>query len=297
MPATCFQCPDGQTTAIPSCLDRCRLNNRCLFLPTLRATAQSLNREINGFTITELLCGTREAYLKKTTDYAVNPLDRTFALHGSAVHVVNSDHADSLLAEKRLYAEHASGCFDLYGDILGDGIPTVGDYKVTSSYKVMQALGLYSVDVATGETYKTGMKKGLPKTRKEWRQDGARLGLQDWRIQQNYYRMLLESAGYPVERMLIQAIVRDASVATARTRNIDKPVYIIPINRIQDTWLKRYVRAKARRLEKALEQKRLPAICSARERWNDRKCSGYCDVAGHCDYGLALQPGLTAEAG
>ena len=37
------------------------------------------------------------------------------------------------------------------------------------SFEVMKALGIYKVDVETGEVYKTGLKKGQPKTRKEFR--------------------------------------------------------------------------------------------------------------------------------
>ena len=53
----------------------------------------------------------------------------------------------------------------------------------------MRALGYYKVDVLTGEVYKTGARKGQPKTRKEWRMDGVK-HLLDWAIQLNYYRML-----------------------------------------------------------------------------------------------------------
>lgn len=45
----------------------------------------------------------------------------------------------------------------------------------------MRALGYYKVDVPTGEVYKTGLKKGRPKTKKEWRTDGVRHIL-DWAI-------------------------------------------------------------------------------------------------------------------
>ena len=62
----------------------------------------------------------------------------------------------------------------------------------------MRALGYYKVDVPTGEIYKTGLKKGQPKYKKEWRTDGVRHIL-DWAIQLNYYRILLEQRGFEVK--------------------------------------------------------------------------------------------------
>ena len=77
----------------------------------------------------------------------------------------------------------------------------MGDLKVTSSYKLMKAFGIYKVDVPTGELYKTGVKKGQPKYRKEFRFDGVKDVL-DWAIQLNYYRMLLEQQGFKVSKSL-----------------------------------------------------------------------------------------------
>ena len=84
MPATRFICPDNQTTTIENCLEKCRLSQRCMFLPTLRAISKSLERNIKEPTVTELITGTRETYLRKTTNYAVNPQETLYALHGNA---------------------------------------------------------------------------------------------------------------------------------------------------------------------------------------------------------------------
>lgn len=288
MPARWFICPDGDIHEISACLQSCRMGSRCLFLPTLRAIAQAENRQIEGFTITELIAGTRETYLKKTVEYAAVPQDRILALHGSEVHAKFEQNAEDLLSEVRLREEDISGMFDLYGDVLGDGVLTLGDYKVTSSYKAMLALGKYAVEVETGEVFKSGVRKGQAKTRKEWQEDGVRKGIQDWRLQLNGYRVLLEKAGYPVDRMVIQMMIRDTGLEVAARRNVDQPVYLLPINRISDRWVKRYFNTKAQRLRDALSEQKLPPICSAKERWQDRKCQRYCDVAGACSYGLAL---------
>ena len=296
MTATAFICPHGDKVKIADCLKSCVKKQRCMFLPTLRAIAQSLERNIKEPTVTELLCGIRETYLKKTTDYAVDPMQQLYALHGSAVHTINEGHTEgNILSEERLADEVTSGKFDLYGQIIDLSDKTLGDYKITSSYKLMRALGYYKVDVPTGEVYKTGLRKGQPKTRKEWRTDGVRHIL-DWAIQVNYYRILLEQRGFKVESMKIQAFCRDFSLRIAEERNIRRQVYIININKISDRWIKLYMETKAKRLKEALEKGYLPQLCTPKERWNDRKCKDYCAVAGNCPYGRMVKAGMKQAA-
>ena len=298
MPAELFKCPDGNTIPVSECLTRCPCRQRCMFLPTLRALASSVKRNTDTPTVTELIGGTRELYLKKTSAYAVDPMKQIFALHGSAVHAMQENQTQGeLLSEERLHDSITSGKFDLYGRILTDSDATVlGDYKVTGSYKLMKALGYYRINVPTGETYKSGIKKGLPKYKKEWQTDGVRQ-IFEWAVQLNYYRMLLEEQGFSVGRMEIQAFCRDYGLQTAVQRNITKPVYLIPVSRISDRWLKRYMKAKADRFRKAVELNRMPEPCRPREWWNGRKCLDYCDVAESCPYGLALRQEKERKAG
>ncbi|MBR6889209.1 MAG: hypothetical protein IKN16_12330 [Selenomonadaceae bacterium] len=288
MPATRFICPDGQRVGIADCLRSCPNSQRCMFLPTLRAVANSLDRKLSEPTVTELIAGTRETFLKKTTDYAVDPASVLYALHGQAVHSINEHHTQGeILSEERLKDEITSGQFDLFGKILDADNGVLGDLKVTSSFKLMKALGIYKAKVNTGEVYKTGAKKGLPKFRTELRFDGVR-DLLDWAIQLNYYRMLLERAGFKVNRMYIQALCRDSGLRIAAERGIDKPVYIIAINKISDHWLEKYFHHKAKTLREAIATNTLPQLCSVRERWNDRKCLGYCAARENCPYAQRL---------
>ena len=289
MPATKFVCPDGQRIRIADCLKNCAKGQRCMFLPTLRAVANSLDRKISEPTVTELIAGVRETYLKKTSTYAVEPSSVLYALQGQAIHSINEHHTNgAILSEERLKDEITSGQFDLYGKILDEEEGVLGDLKVTSSFKLMKALGIYKVDVPTGEVYKSGTKKGLQKTKKEFRYDGVR-DLLEWAIQLNYYRILLEQQGFKVKRMYIQALCRDFNLRIATERGITQSVYIIPINRISDHWLKRYFKHKAKLLRDALETKTLPPVCSVRERWGDRKCLDYCAARENCPYAQKLE--------
>ena len=288
MPATKFICPDGKRIDIADCLSTCPNNQRCMFLPTLRAVAKSLDRQISEPTVTELISGTRETFLKKTTDYAVDPASILYALHGQAVHSINERHSQgNILSEERLKDEITSGQFDLFGKILDADDGVLGDLKITSSFKLMKALGIYKVKVDTGEVYKSGLKKGQPKFKTELRFDGVR-DLLDWSIQINYYRLLLERVGFKISRMYIQALCRDSGLRIAQERGIDKPVYIIPINKISDHWLQLYFHHKAKALRDAIESNTLPPVCSFRERWGNRKCLGYCAAREHCPYAQKL---------
>ena len=296
MPATKFICPTGQQVPIAKCLESCTMRERCMFLPTLRAVAKSLDRGLPEATVTELMSGTREVYLKKSSNYAVDPQATLYALHGQSFHNINENHTEGdILSEIRLQDKITSGKFDLYGKILDNNEGVLGDLKVTSSYKLAKALGIYKVDVPTGEVYKTGAKKGQPKTRKEFRHDGVKL-VMDWAIQLNYYRMLLEASGFTVKRMVIQAMCRDNSLRTAAELGIDRPVYIIPINKISDRWLVRYFSAKAKKLKTALTDHKLPQVCSHRERWHNRKCLEFCEVRGLCPYSQQVQMAMLGMA-
>lgn len=296
MPATAFYCPDGRCITVEKCLTNCPNTQRCMFLPTLRAVAKSLDRGIKEPTVTELIAGTRETYLKKTTDYAVDPQSVLYALHGSAVHTINENHTDgNMLSEIRLKDDITSGKFDLYGQIMDLDEGVLGDIKVTSSYKIMKALGRYKIDVPTGQYYASGIKKGQMKYKKEWRADGVR-GVLEWAIQLNYYRLLLEEQGLPVQKMVIQALCRDNSLRSANERGIDQAVYLIPIHKISDRWIKRYMRRKAELLQAAMQNKKMPPMCRTKERWNDRKCLDYCQVSSACPYGRYMKDAKSNQA-
>lgn len=288
MPATHFICPDGNCVRIEDCLRGCTNSQRCMFLPTLRAVAHSLDRKLSEPSVTELIAGTRETFLKKTTDYAVDPASVLYALHGQAVHSINERHTQGeILSEERLKDDITSGQFDLLGKILDSDDGVLGDLKVTSSFKLMKALGIYKAKVDTGEVYKSGLKKGQPKFRSELRFDGVR-DILDWAIQINYYRLLLERAGFKVNRMFIQALCRDSGLRISQERGITKSVYVIPVFGISDCWLLRYFRHKAKALRDAIDSNTLPPVCSFRERWGDRKCLGYCAARQNCPHAQAL---------
>ena len=286
MPATKFTCYNGDNILIQQCLRNCAHCNRCMALNTLEILAASVkDRGLDKPSVTELLCGTREVFLKHTTEYAVDPNSLVFAMHGSGVHALAEQNADDkLITELRLDSDTLgiTGQIDACGNnLVTRGKYSLVDMKVTSSYKAMLALGYYKEEVATRDVFKTGAKKGQPKTKKVLRTNGRR-DLLDWAIQVNIYRMLMQEAGYKVDDMYIQMLIRDYSLKVAAERGITKPVYLVKINSISDHWLQLWIAEKKRRLESALAKGTMPAKCSHRETWGGRKCSDYCAVKDAC---------------
>ena len=272
-----FICPDAQKCEIGECLQSCRMGKRCLSLPTLRAISQQ--REWTGIpSTTQLLKGTREAWLEIVNDdLAIDPQDRIFALFGTKAHKTLEQYGDNMLIEERISDEISSGQMDCYDP--EDKI--LYDYKFSGSYKVMQALGIIMVGVPTGEIYRTGDKKGQPKTRKE--PQNGQPNMREWELQLNDYRIKLESQGFPVKEMIIEAGVRDGGLAVAKSRGITLNAYLIPVRRMPDDEVKAYFKTKADALQLALTTETVPPPCTDEECWERRKCKAYCSAWEYCD--------------
>lgn len=275
-----FKCPDGESIKIEECIKECRICNRCLSLPTLRMIAEQ--REWTGKpSTTQLLKGTREAYLEIVhDDLVMDPQDQAFRILGTKAHDMLEKYTPGEIAEERLEDENSTGAFDVYDPVN----KYLYDYKTWGSYKVMKALGIEIVDVPTGEVYKSGAKKGQEKTRKEPQHTGV-IDMEDTELQLNDYRIKLESAGFPVEKMYVEAVVRDGGTMMATSRGLDKNIYLIPVKRLDDEYVKEYFTKKSKALLDALETKIVPAPCTDKECWDGRKCKDYCSVSKYCERG------------
>ena len=257
MPMTHFICPDGNTTSIADCLAGCP--RRCMSLPTLNRVAQQ--RPWNGTpSTTQLIDGTRLAYLKIVKDYTIDPDDYTFTLLGSRVHerldVVAK--ALELISEEKLKGE-VTGVIDLL--VPANGGFELWDYKTSGSYKIANALGLTSEPVH----------------------------IKDWELQINCYRLLLQDVGFDINRQVIQAIARDGGTWISKKYGITRKINLIEIQFLDDDYVRRYFEAKKEALLSALEDGALPPMCDYDERWANRRCTGYCPVAEYCPEGRAMK--------
>ncbi len=266
MPLTSFKCPDGVSRLITECLTKCPLpSGRCLRLPTLYEIGK--DRPWKGKpSTTQLLNPTRMEYLLITKDYAIAPKSRAFALLGSRHHYkleMAGRKIEGIEVEKHLDGDSESGILDLLEpDELKDGYWVLTDYKTWGSFAVAKFLGISD---ANGDY--------------ERRQTTLQL---------NNYRLKVELLGFKVSRLLVQCTVRDGNTKTAHINKIEDTMPMIPIDILDDNYVREYFLTKSFALLSALDKKVVPELCPFEERWGSRRCHGYCDVAQFCFEGAKI---------
>jgi len=294
MPLTHFICPDKAEIAIKDCLASCRMGGRCVSKPTL--ILMSRQRAWKGkISATQALNGTRLEYLKIKYDYAEAPVSRAFALLGTIHHAkLEGMEVPEALMEERLEDEIGHGTFDYYDP----AEKALYDYKTAGSYKINRVLGKkkITIDVETGEIYKTGARKGEPKTRKEHTWSMVEPDTFDWQMQCSRYAWMLIDMGFPVEKIYVQATVRDFTKQTARQYGLDRQIYIIQLDVLPKDVVENFYRTRQAELAGYLSLGVIPPPCEPKERWADdditdnttpgRRCIGFCPVWSHCDLGI-----------
>lgn len=289
MPYTRYKCPDGGEIPIEDCLKECRLKGqinpvtgqlyvpcgRCLSEPTLRVIAKQ--REWTGTpSTTQCLRGTRESYLMLTHDYAIDPKSMMFALLGTKTHAnLEEGMTAGDLGEQRLDDGVSTGAFDFYSPENGG---TLYDYKSYGSYVAAKTMGMGTKKVQIGH-----YKNGKPRYQTIITYGNAK-HMFDLAVQMNDYRMKIEKClGLPVNQMVCEIIVRDGNTYMASSRGITDNAYLVPVGKISDCWMERYMKKKSGDLIKALDEGKLPPPCKPRECWGGNKCSKFCSVNKYCD--------------
>jgi len=313
MPLRKFICPDKEEIEISKCLAEsgCRMCNRCAARPVLKVMAAS-DREWKGNpSTTQLIKGTQEAFLAITQEYATSPDRMAFMILGSSGHYILEKQGDDI---SQAELDLGGGTGSIRPDSLEceGGTNILIDYKTSGSYVVAKALGIFFEEVPTVDPiteqlvlYKTGPRKGKPRTHKERRIDPKLADVRDWALQLNNYRMRLEkecvkgpdgkfyrkdenppkdSSKFKVNRIKAQVIVRDGNTMMALSRGIDRNIYLIDIPRIPDEQVKEYFKRKTDDLLQALKQGYWSTPCNDIERWEGKKCQEYCPVNKFCAY-------------
>lgn len=291
MPLQWFRCPDGTTTKITDCLANC--TSRCLTLPTIKLIASE--RKWTGTpSTTQMLNGTMQTFLKITQPYVVDPQDRIFILLGIKSHSLLEDAAKELhLPSEIALTDGNKDIFDLLEPDNGGWILT--DYKVWGSYRVAKALGMIAtgrIADPSGAKYKTTTKYGKAGTVKmitTFSRVPDAVDLFEPELQLNRYRVMLEERGLQIHKMQLQIMVRDAGLAVARSRGITQAMYLVEIDRLEDSIVTNYFDGKKASLLTALEQGNWNTPCSEYECWEGTKCKRYCEVAKHCPKGIMYQ--------
>ncbi|NME27750.1 hypothetical protein HF872_03790 [Megasphaera hexanoica] len=209
-----------------------------------------------------------------TKDYAIDPKSMMFALHGTHVHAnLENGMSSDELGEQRLDDGVSTGAFDYYDPVT----KTLYDYKTYGSFVAASLMGMGSKKVLVGH-----YKNGKPRYKTVITYDNPKHNF-DLAVQMNDYRMKLKKClGIDVESMVCEVIVRDGNTYMATNRGITDNAYLVPVNKISDHWVERYMKKKANDLLKALDSGIMPPPCKPRECWHGNKCSKFCAVAQYC---------------
>jgi hypothetical protein len=225
--------------------------------------------------------GARQIWLKATREYAVDPIQRVWAVLGTGTHsnLARLEYGEGTLQE----TEFDIGTADLLEpDEQNPGSYVLTDGKIWGSFKVAKSLGIKTVDVNTGEYFKTGAKAGQQKTRKEIIYDPTIIDLRSEQYQLSSYAYKFQDKGYPISRMQLMIIVRDGGTAIAKGRGIDLSLYLLPLELISRDEVYSYYGSLEETVLRAFKGE-IPPMCSPYESWDGRRCSEqYCDVYNHC---------------
>jgi hypothetical protein len=341
---TKFICSDGKECLISDCLKKCRIvreyddetifkvnaltklgslpselnqliedrmdnrPSRCASLPFILKAAES--RTWSGKpSVTQLLNGTRESYLKITHDYSEKPYDLAFAILGTGSHTCLEQQNDKLmqlgvkyLAEERFEFAGITGQMDLLLKEDG-GEWELHDYKTSGSYKIAKALGLrkVSTDILDDNGNPVKYKNGKVKKDITFEVDPMERDVWEWAMQQNFYKIIIENSveierrmgeKIKIKRAYIQGIPRDGGTYTAKGYGITEKGYLIRLPFMPQDDVIAYFKGKGDELLRSLEKDELPPICSDKECWNGIKCERYCPVWNLCERGQIARSNL-----
>ena len=114
MPQIGFRCPDSVNVTHAACLAGCRMGSRCMTKPTLQAMSHQRSVDAPPST-TELIKGTRQAYLQRVTDYYSDPQGLAFALLGQKAHAkLEHEDSDTSILEERFKEGGITGIADCF---------------------------------------------------------------------------------------------------------------------------------------------------------------------------------------
>jgi hypothetical protein len=290
-----FKCPHlKDNILIDDCLKECPCKDsngieyRCSSKTNLKECA--MDRTWKGEpSVTQLISGTRESYLKIKYDFTTDIPKQVYKTIGSRGHTtleLQNKYIDSnTITEGQLFYQGISGKFD-YLEETCEGKLILIDHKTASAWKVLKALGIVAVDVPTltnGQKhyYQSGKKKGQLQTHKEYVYNPNAIDIDDWILQLNMYNIMLEDAGYPIYRMRIELFCKSTENELKRY-GVNELKHMIDIPKRNDSEIIEYFNNKKTLLLIAVNSNELPMMCNEKENWSGVKCKRFCEVSDIC---------------
>lgn len=270
---------------------------RCAPLAFLKKCGEQ--REWKGKpSTTQLINGTREAYLKLTEDYAVDPQQRVFAILGTNAHAELEEHSTTGNAECQMFVDDTTGIVDEI-EKQENGEVWLIDYKTSGSYKAKRMTGL-TLDREEKVFDSAGIpvcdKRGKQKVKKIFKLDPAKADFGDYLYQLNRYRvMATKTFGMKIDRMMIMCFVRDGGLQITKAGGLEDNFYYVEVPFVDDDVIEQYFNDKKHALLKSLADKTMPPLCNDVESWTGGKCLKYCEVKHLCKNNPYLEKELNSE--
>lgn len=328
MPLEKFICPDLGVISYKKCLEQngCRMGERCATRSYLQLVANERPLRFNcpecknqavetGLfkefptcpkcgekmvyqpSTTQLIQGTMCAFLKLTQWFNTSPDQRAFMIHGTKSHANLESATDEYSHLEEVFEAGEEGISGI-ADVIEfeDGSWILADYKTSGSFKVAKALGFVVEEEETGEVYKSGKKKGQPKTRKVLVRKEEAVDMWEWELQFNLYRIKAQRKfKKKIDKLKCMCVCRDGNTFIARSRGVFRNVYYFNVKILDDDFVLDYFNRKKQALFKALQEGFWKNPCEAKENWDGIKCQRFCEVAEYCPYGKYLKQNKETE--
>lgn len=270
---------------------------------------------------TQLIKGSREAYLMLLTPYAIDPQKQAFRVLGVKAHEkLEMDIPIKCFSEVSIPNDEITGITD-YLEPDNDGNYILVDYKTWGSNKIARDMGMVKKsrpmvdDKGQPVIYKRDGKygkKGEQKKEFYYESKFDQYHSIQTELQLNRYRMVFEQYfNVNIKEMRLCIFVRDGNTQAAIRRGFENNIYYVPLKRMYDAVIKEYFERKRKVLLNAVSgyvsafmeknprvaysfcfesdkndlsllYRYAPSRCNEVENWEGNKCNKYCSVKDMC---------------
>jgi len=262
-------------------------------------------RELDGhYHITDLLLGTREAFLKYTADRIIDLDSAAPMLAGSFKHGALDRMENPFEPNIVFKTEHSveykgiQGRIDAFYIDYNKKILVIDDMKTGGAFSYKKYMGIVNESVPVVDEmgdpvlYKSGARKGLQKYKTETRLDPSKADTFEYDVQVSfYYYALVEKdpkLKHFTKQLWIHFMLRDGGLAAVQSQGVKSHNFREPVTLMDQRLLDHYILNQKEMLDHALKSGNCPPICP--DTWDKKKCQfKYCNVVDVCQKIQALE--------